>query len=253
MSPIGRLLGAQVPADLADWLDFVAIGALLALTWGAPPMVFALLAVAVGLPYLLIGPVAGVLVDKASTRTVLVASNLGRALATAALGGLMLIVWTPAQVFLANAAMSLLAALMVLGLPPMPAARSEHAAAGLIGELRRGLRLIRGSAALTGALGLSAAGYFAVFLYDALIPLMTRDLGFDATVLGFAIASVGAGGVLGALWLGAGKDHSRPFAWAGAGALLGALAVISLWVAEQFALAMPVWLFLLPFALAGVA
>ncbi len=80
-----QLLIAQVPADFADWLDFVAIGALLAYVWTVDPFVFALLAVSMGLPYLIIGPVAGVVVDQSGIRQVLILSNIGRAIATAAL------------------------------------------------------------------------------------------------------------------------------------------------------------------------
>ena len=78
-----RLLIAQVPADFSDWLDFVALGALLAFVWQAPPLVFALLAVAMGLPYLVVGPLAGALVDRSPIRSVLIGSNLGRAVITA--------------------------------------------------------------------------------------------------------------------------------------------------------------------------
>ncbi len=80
-----QLLIAQVPADFADWLDFVAIGALLAYVWTVDPFVFALLAVSMGLPYLIIGPVAGVVVDQSGIRQVLILSNIGRAIATAGL------------------------------------------------------------------------------------------------------------------------------------------------------------------------
>lgn len=79
-----RLFAAQLPADFADWLDFVAIASLLAFVWHAPPMAFAWLAVAMGVPYLVIGPVAGLIVDRVPVRPVLVLSNLGRALVTAA-------------------------------------------------------------------------------------------------------------------------------------------------------------------------
>ncbi len=80
-----QLLIAQVPADFADWLDFVAIGALLAYVWTVDPFVFALLAVSMGLPYLIIGPVAGVVVDQSGIKQVLILSNIGRAIATAGL------------------------------------------------------------------------------------------------------------------------------------------------------------------------
>ena len=41
-----KLFAAQLPADFADRLDFVAIGALLAFAWGAPSYAYSLLAVA---------------------------------------------------------------------------------------------------------------------------------------------------------------------------------------------------------------
>lgn len=40
---------------------------------------------ALGLPYLLIGPIAGVLVDRTAIKSVLILSNLGRGLVTLAL------------------------------------------------------------------------------------------------------------------------------------------------------------------------
>ena len=76
---------AQIPADFADWLDFAAIGALLSFHWNAELLVFAFLAVAMGLPYILVGPFAGALADRSPIRAILIASNLGRAAATVTL------------------------------------------------------------------------------------------------------------------------------------------------------------------------
>ncbi len=76
-----KLLAAQIPSDFADWLDVVAISALLAFVWQVDTYVFALLAVAMGLPYLLVGPIAGALVDRFDTRLILILANLGRGLA----------------------------------------------------------------------------------------------------------------------------------------------------------------------------
>ncbi len=77
-----KLFFSQLPADFADWLDFVAIGALLAFVWDAPSFAYPLLAVGMGAPYLVIGPFAGVMVDRWSIKTVLIWSNLGRAIVT---------------------------------------------------------------------------------------------------------------------------------------------------------------------------
>lgn len=83
LSPnLRKLLGAQIPADFADWLDFVAIAAMLAYVWNAPPVGFALLAFAMGAPTLIIGPIVAGHVDQADLRSVMIWANLGRAVAT---------------------------------------------------------------------------------------------------------------------------------------------------------------------------
>jgi MFS family permease len=79
-----RLALASVPADFSDWLDYAAVIALVVFTWGEGPFVMALLALALSLPYVLVGPLLAVFVDRAPIRTVLVISNLGRGLATLA-------------------------------------------------------------------------------------------------------------------------------------------------------------------------
>jgi MFS family permease len=80
-----QLLAAQIPADAADWLDLVAIGALLAFVWEAPPVAFAWFAVAMGLPYLTVGLIAGVYVDRWPLQRTMILANLGRATGTLAL------------------------------------------------------------------------------------------------------------------------------------------------------------------------
>ncbi len=77
-----RLALASVPADFADWLDYAAVIALIVFAWGEGPFVLALLALALSLPYVLVGPFVAVVVDRSQIRTVLVVSNLGRGLAT---------------------------------------------------------------------------------------------------------------------------------------------------------------------------
>lgn len=80
-----RLLVAQVPADFADWLDFVAVGALIVYGWSLGAEALAFMTLAMGLPYVLVGPVAGAMVDRTDLRLALVASNLGRSVATLSL------------------------------------------------------------------------------------------------------------------------------------------------------------------------
>ncbi|MCW5695981.1 MAG: MFS transporter [Bauldia sp.] len=78
-----RLALASVPADFADWLDYAAVIALLVFVRGEGPFALAFFAVALVVPYVVIGPLFAVLVDRTSLRRVLVLSNLGRAIVTA--------------------------------------------------------------------------------------------------------------------------------------------------------------------------
>jgi len=80
-----RILVAQLPADFADWLDYVAIISLFTFTWSVEPVYFAFFALAFSLPYLVVGPFSGALVDRYDLKTVMVWSNFGRALTTFAL------------------------------------------------------------------------------------------------------------------------------------------------------------------------
>lgn len=283
-----RLLGAQVPADFADWLDFVAVGALLAFTWQQGPTAFALLAAAMGLPYVLIGPLAGALTDRADLKRVLIFSNLGRAAATfaaafapettvlllivfargcadafytpakqaaiqalvpapdlmaangishainqtskvagPALGGLLLLFLVPQEILLANAAVSLLAAAMLLGLGRrLRSAAHSSEPRSLFADIREGLGEFSAKPALRAGLVLMAMGYFFLFLYDALIPLLTLALRYDESVFGLAVAAAGGGGVLASLAVGAWGARHNPFVLMGLGFLIsGPLAI----------------------------
>lgn len=79
-----RLALASVPADFSDWLDYAAVIALVVFAWDEGPFIMALLALALSLPYVLVGPFVAVIVDRVPIRRVLVISNLGRGLATLA-------------------------------------------------------------------------------------------------------------------------------------------------------------------------
>ena len=82
LRPARRLALASLPADFADWLDYTAIVALLVFTYDAGPWAMAFFAFALTTPYLLVGPALAVFVDHWPLKTVLVVTNLGRALAT---------------------------------------------------------------------------------------------------------------------------------------------------------------------------
>ena len=258
-----RLALSSVPADFSDWLDYAAVIALVVFAWGEGPYVMALLALALSLPYVIVGPFVAVVVDRAPIRTVLVLSNLGRGLATLAfafvdqtfvllalvflrgsidsaftparqaaiqattpetlrshanglhqainqtskiagpaIGGLLLAVWQPQQVFLFNASLSLLA--MLLAATVMVPARPtpDEPKGEFFTESLKGIAEFRRSNKLLIALIFSSCAYFAFFLYDALIALLAEGFGFDATVFGFSIATSGFGGLIGALIAG---------------------------------------------------
>ncbi len=314
-SGLRRVLAAQLPADFADWLDFVAIGALLAFVWNAEPFVFAVLAVSLGLPYLVVGPFAGALVDRMDLKNVLVLSNLGRALATAslffapdwvilmalialrssvdafftpakqaaiqaltkpeermganglshainqsskivapAIGGSLLIWFAPQTIFLLNAVVSVLAALLCLRLSKI--AKQQHdqvVETGIIVNVMDGLKEVSGSPVLRASLMMMAAGYFAMFFYDTLIAPLTRELGFSQSQLGLALAAVGFGGVIGSVVLGLAKDGSRPFFWIAWGSAISGLAVIGLGACEAANISIDVALFIALFGILGLA
>lgn len=309
-----QLLIAQVPADFADWLDFVAIGALLAYVWVVDPMVFAVLAVAMGLPYLIVGPVAGVIVDRSGIKQVLIISNLGRAVATAALffapnwqvlmvivalratadtfytpakqtaiqaltneddrtringlshainqaskivapalGGGLLIWFTPQNIFAINALVSITAALLLWHLPAVTRQPDEtEEAEGLWQNLRAGIDIVRTSHVLRSALVMMGAGYFAMFFYDTLIAPLTRDLGYTETILGLSLAAVGAGGVLGALALGTGRADKRPFVLVATGSGFAAIMIIMIGAFEVTGQPLSHIAFIMLFGLLGV-
>jgi MFS family permease len=289
-SGFARLLAVQAPADLSDWLDMVAVGALLAFTWEAPPVAYAWLAVAMAVPPLTLGLVAGVHVDRWPLRRTLVLSNLGRGAATLllilaptwealvavvalravadsffgpakqaalpalvaperliaanglsqavnqatkvaapAVGALLLLVMEPRAIFGANAALSGVAALLALALPPLappPATESPS----FLRELRAGMAAVARSPVLRGALLLAVASTFAAFTYDTQIPLLIRELGLPAPALGLCIAAVGGGGLLGSLGLLG--LQARPLATVAAAGLGAGLVVGSIGLQE---------------------
>ncbi|MBA8900867.1 MFS transporter [Phyllobacterium sp. P30BS-XVII] len=277
-----RLFIAQVPADLADWLDFVALAALLTFHWNLGPAALASLTLALALPYVVLAPLIGVLVDRSDQRTLLIASNFLRAVATAAfaiapnlpillllviaksgvdavftpakqatipllsppnglmaanslshtinqvtkvagpaLGGGLVVLLNPQQIFLANASLSLIAALILLGLPSgLRHAREATGSRGFRREFVDGLVLIRRRPLLLTAIVTMGIGFFLIFLYDGLISLLIKQTGYSDAMLGISVAATGAGGVLGALLLGqfgARRDPLRLMATGGIG------------------------------------
>lgn len=312
-SNLRRLLAAQIPADFADWLDYVAIASLLAFTWNSPPIAFAFFAVCLGLPYLIIGPFAGVIVDRTPLKHVLIASNIGRAIVTLtfvlapswpvlvalvllrssvdafytpakqaaiqalsprealmsanglshairqsskiiapALGGALLLVLEPSQIFLLNACVSLSAAALMWRLAAVPKIETEKHQS-MIAAVREGFATVRNSVPLRMVLIIMAAGYFSIFIYDTLIPPLTKELGFSQTTFALATAAVGSGGLIGALLFSLGKGSPRPFLLIGIGAAISGTLITIPGAFEIGGWAMPQPLFLAVFFVIGFA
>lgn len=280
-----RLLAAQVPADLADWLDYVALFTLLSFHWQRGPGALAGLTLALALPYVVLGPAIGVLVDRADLKRLMIGSNLGRAAATAgfalapdlatllalvllkstvdaaftpakqaalplltpperlmaanglshtitqiskiggpAAGGLLVALTGPQAVFLANAVLSLAAALLLAGLAPLHRPPAESAAQpGFRGELAAGFAHLRRRPVLTTAIVAMSLGFFVIFLYDALAALLLRQMGMGEAVFGLAVAAAGGGGVAGALALGQFAARRDPLRLMAAGGVASGL------------------------------
>ena len=72
------LFAGQVVSDLGDWLDFLALIAIIVYRWDLGPSALAALSVAVALPRVLLSPVAGVVADRQSRKLVMVACDLAR-------------------------------------------------------------------------------------------------------------------------------------------------------------------------------
>jgi hypothetical protein len=87
--PFRLLFAGQVVSDLGDWLDLLALLALIAYQWRLGAAALAALTMAQLLPWTLVGPFAGVLVDRWPRRRVMVACDLARA------GVVLGLIWAP--------------------------------------------------------------------------------------------------------------------------------------------------------------
>jgi len=309
-----RLIAAGVPADFADWFDYVAIVALLAFYWQEGPFSLALLAVVLGTPYVTAGPFAGAMVDRADLRAVLIFANLGRALTTAALifapsvlmvlvlvlvrgvidsaftparqaaiqilaqqdqldtvnslvhginqlskiagpavAGLLLLRLTPQLIFGVNAAISLLAALMVLRIDiPVRQLAAQGQKETLISGVSSGFAEVMRNPKLLAAIVFAAISMFAVFFYDAFISLLTINFGFATSIYALTVAAVGGGGVLGAIIAAKTNFGDRHLAIMAAGALVSGAAIVALSLFSIFGYKLPVLAFVAVFFAVGV-
>ena len=74
----GKIFIAQVLSDLGNWLDFIALNTLIVYVWDLGPEAVAALVITFGLPWVLVGPIAGVWIDRLPKRAVMISSDLIR-------------------------------------------------------------------------------------------------------------------------------------------------------------------------------
>lgn len=84
-----RFYAAQVVSDFGNWIDFTALLVLIAYQWELGATALAFFYICIGLPYVLISPFVGVLVDRLNWRHVMIVSDLLRAAIVLSF------IWTP--------------------------------------------------------------------------------------------------------------------------------------------------------------
>lgn len=87
--PFRALFAGKVVSNLGDWLDILALLTLILYHWNLGPLAWGAYLTAMTLPYAVIGPVAGVWVDRLPRRTVMIVCDLARAVIVLGL------VWAP--------------------------------------------------------------------------------------------------------------------------------------------------------------
>jgi MFS family permease len=99
-----------------------------------------------------------------------------------ALGGALVAILEPKQVFLVNAGLSVIAALVLLGLPPGVPPATDKTDRGFVREFIEGLAHIRGRPLLATAIVAVAIGFLVTFLYDGLIAFLVKEIGSSLNV-----------------------------------------------------------------------
>jgi predicted MFS family arabinose efflux permease len=179
------------------------------------------------------------------------AINQTSKIAGPAMGGLLLALIPAQAVFGINAVLSLLAAALVWGIAlPVRSKPETEAPTKFLADLFAGVAEFRRSRLLLAALVFSSVAYFAFFLYDALIALLTQEFGLGATAFGISIAASGGGGLLGAILAGrlAVRWPMATMIWA---AIFSGLVTLALALAAIVGYALPELLFYAVMALAG--
>ncbi|WP_055555005.1 MFS transporter [Streptomyces kanamyceticus] len=177
--------------------------------------------------------------DMLSAMSLTVFANQAAKVAGPALSGLVVALWGVRAAFVADAATFVVSGLLLCAVRlPKRSARQETAdgepAAGraappdargkLWAETVEGVAFIARTPALIAVIGSMAATLFLVLAFDTLSPLAMRELDVGEQDLGYVVAAVGLGAVLGTLAISQWGTRVRPFVLLGAAQLLvGAL------------------------------
>jgi MFS family permease len=130
-----------------------------------------------------------------------------------AAGGLLVAVLSPQAIFGLNSvsfAISALALVLVRGVGPSPV-DGPQPLRSMRAELVEGLRFVLSSRILVVTSLTMAVLVFVVFVYDSIAPLAVLGLGLDRPYVGYMVAAVGVGGVLGSVLIGQLGMIPRPF------------------------------------------
>jgi MFS family permease len=253
VSPFAALLGdrydkrlVMVSSDLARVV--LIAGAAVAVFVGSPPIVVYVLAALVGVASTPFRPAEAALVPSlARTPEELTAANVSASTIESigifggpAIGGLLLAVSGPATVFVVTAALPLLSALLLVGIPPGAEAEpSERDGESIREELLAGFRAIAGERRLRLLVGLFSAQTFVDGMLNVLIVVVALDLlDTGSAGVGFLNSAVGIGGLLGALAAAALVGRRRLAADFGMGIFIWGvpIALVAVWPNEVFAL-----------------
>ncbi|MGW0531364.1 MFS transporter [Streptomyces sp. NPDC003032] len=176
--------------------------------------------------------------DMLSAMSLTVFANQAAKIAGPALSGLIVALWGVRAAFVADAATFVLSGLLLCAvrLPRRPARDDagypgERHGAGkgkLWAETVEGVAFIARTPALIAVIGSMAATLFLVLAFDTLSPLAMRELSVGEQDLGYVVAAVGLGAVLGTLAISQWGTRARPFVLLGlaqitVGALVGGI------------------------------
>lgn len=167
------LFGGQLISDLGDWLDFLALIALIVYRWELGASALAALSIAVALPFTIIAPLSGVWADRLPRKAVMIGADLGRALVVLGLviapnlASILVLVFMRGvfSTFFGPARQATIAALV----PP-----DDLLAANSLSQLSFQLSKILGP--MLGGLLVSAIGLCSAFLVNALSFLVSAVL-----------------------------------------------------------------------------